>query len=81
MPKITTPTGDTFEETNPVALNYYRREDGYDVDDTDPAAFDPAEHSVAEVNDYLEGASEDEQQRVLDAEAAGKARKGILGED
>jgi len=84
MPLVTTPTGDTFDETNPVALAYYLREDGYTVEG-DPVdetgTFDPDEHTVDEVNTYLESASEDEQSRVLAAEEAGKARKGILGDE
>lgn len=43
--------------------------------------FDPSAASVAEVNDYLENADEAERTRVLTAEAAGKARKGIIGEE
>lgn len=45
-------------------------------------AFDPAGHTVAEVNDYLAGADGPERIRVLTAEAdeenGGKARTGIL---
>jgi len=45
------------------------------------AAFDPAEHSVAEVKEYLDSADEAERQRVLDAEASSeKPRKGLLKE-
>lgn len=44
-------------------------------------AFDPSEHSVAEVKEYLAGADEAERQRVLDAEASSeKPRKGLLKE-
>lgn len=41
-------------------------------------AFDPAEHTVAEVNAHLEKADADERARVLAAERDGQARKGIL---
>ena len=41
--------------------------------------FDPSEHTVDEVNAYLEEHPEDER-RVLRAERAGKARVGVLGE-
>lgn len=41
--------------------------------------FDPSEHTVAEVQDHLDAADDDERERVLAAEAAGKARKSILG--
>lgn len=43
--------------------------------------FNPSDANVAEVNDYLEGADEAERTRVLAAEAAGKARKSIIGEE
>jgi hypothetical protein len=39
--------------------------------------FDPAKHDARTVLAHLEGADEPEAVRVLDAEAAGKARKGI----
>ncbi len=41
------------------------------------ATFDPAEHSVAVVKEYLE-AHPEEKDAVLAAEADGKARKGLL---
>lgn len=44
-------------------------------------AYDPSEHSVAEVKEYLDGVDETERQRVLDAEASSdKPRKGLLKE-
>ncbi|MFL6138801.1 MAG: hypothetical protein ACJ74O_13510 [Frankiaceae bacterium] len=46
----------------------------------DPALFDPARYSVAEVQAYLESASDEERQRVIAAERAGQKRKTILGE-
>lgn len=42
--------------------------------------YDPGEHTVADVNEYLSTASAEEQTRVLDAEASGKARKGLVGD-
>lgn len=39
--------------------------------------FDPSKATVEEVITYLDGADDAERQRVLDAEAAGKGRKGI----
>lgn len=39
--------------------------------------FDPADHTVAEVNAYLAGADEAERARVLDAEQAGKDRQSV----
>lgn len=41
MPFVTTPDGDTFEETNPVALDYYRRDPDFTVRD-EPDADPPA---------------------------------------
>ena len=43
--------------------------------------FDPDEHTVDEVLAHLAKAEEDERERVLAAERAGKARKGVLGSD
>ncbi len=40
--------------------------------------FDPAEHTVDQVLEYVEKADDDEKARVLKAEKAGKARKGII---
>lgn len=44
---------------------------------TPGATFDPGEHDVKGVLAHLDGADEPETRRVLDAEAAGKNRKGI----
>ncbi len=42
--------------------------------------FDPSQHTVAEVNDYLDAGDDDtEKKRVLDAERAGQNRKGVAG--
>lgn len=50
------------------------------TDLTEPAGrFDPAEHTVAQVNDYLADVDETERDRVLAAEKAGKARTSIRG--
>ena len=43
------------------------------------AGFDPAEHTVDEVHDYLDEHPDDEK-RVMKAERAGKARVGIIGD-
>lgn len=48
------------------------------VEDT-AALFDPSQHTVSEVNEYLSAADSEEQARVMEMERAGKARKGILG--
>lgn len=50
-------------------------------EDTEPEvdAFDPSEHTAAEVNDYIE-ANPDEGDAVIEAERAGKNRKTITGD-
>lgn len=51
------------------------------ADATSPSsveAFDPSAHTVDEVIAHLETADEAERDRVLDAEGAGAARKGVL---
>jgi len=42
-------------------------------------AFDPSEHTVAEVEVYLAEVDAEERERVLALERAGKARKSLLG--
>lgn len=44
------------------------------------SSFNPSDHSLAEVKEYLRDADEDEKQRVIEAERADKGRKGIVGE-
>jgi len=44
-----------------------------------PAAFDPGEHTVAEVHDYL-AAHPDQLDAVVAAEKSGKARTSIVGD-
>jgi hypothetical protein len=43
--------------------------------------FDPSEHTVEEVKEYLDGADDAERERVLSAEADGKARKSLLPDE
>lgn len=66
-------TDDTAPIEGPV-------ERGAAAESADPAAapFQPAGHTVPEVLAYLADADEGERRRVLDAEAGGKARRGIL---
>lgn len=44
-------------------------------------AFDPGEHTVEEVQEYLENATDEERERVLAAEAEGKARKSLAADE
>lgn len=45
------------------------------------ADYDPTEHTVAEVKEYLDGADDAERQRVLDVEAnSDKPRAGLVKE-
>lgn len=43
--------------------------------------YDPADHTVEEVNDYLANADDAERERVLQAERDDKDRVGITGDD
>lgn len=47
----------------------------------DAKPFDPSAHHAPEVLAYLDGVDEDERARVLAAEAGGKKRKSILGDN
>lgn len=77
-------------DTHPAEMRYFRQA-GYSVeavDEPEPSAvqvgatgsepYDPATHDMPNVLAYLDGAGEVEARRVLEAEAAGKNRKGIL---
>jgi hypothetical protein len=58
-------------------------EDGEETEDEDSeedVAYDPSEHSVGEVNEYIE-AHPEQRDAVIEAERAGKARKGITGDE
>lgn len=65
----------TPSEANP---SIDKTEAGETPDGSTTEAYDPSEHSVDEVVAYLETADENEKERVLAAEAEGKARKGVL---
>lgn len=76
-------------EADPEATGEDSLEPDYSgVQGTEPGAgqeeadgkFDPSEHGVDDVRDYLDGCDEAERDRVLAAEREGKARKGILGD-
>jgi hypothetical protein len=55
-------------------------EDQVNADDASEYDFDPSQHTVAEVNEYLDACDDDaEKRRVLDAERAGQNRKGVAG--
>lgn len=45
------------------------------------STYDPSEHTVAEVNEYLDSADDAEQERIYAEEKAGKDRKGIVGDE
>lgn len=49
-------------------------------DNSEQEAYDPSQYSVPEVNDYLE-AHPEQRDAVIEAERAGKARKGITGDE
>lgn len=62
-------------ELNEGHRRYFRRR-GFTVEEV--AAYDPAAHTVTEVIEYLDSATDEERARVLAAEEAGEARKGVL---
>lgn len=47
------------------------------TEQTNEGTFDPADHTVAEVNEYLATADDAERQRVLDAEKDGQNRSSV----
>jgi hypothetical protein len=67
-------TGD--DESNIVMFAFTARP-ASTLGTTEPAGYDPGEHTVDEVKAYVE-AHPDERQAVLDAETAGKARSTLL---
>lgn len=83
------PEGDLDEDENQVPPGTTVNEDGQIVvnENADPGpdpeanpaeAYDPGDHSVGEVEEYLKTASDEEKARVIEAEQNGKQRKGIL---
>ena len=66
---------ETPGELNDGHRRYFRRR-GFTVEEV--AAYDPAAHNVTEVIEYLDSATDEERERVLAAEQAGEARKGVL---
>lgn len=53
---------------------------GEQKEPADDKPFDPAEHTIPQVMAYLKDADDEERARVLEIEAAGEKRKGILGD-
>jgi hypothetical protein len=47
-------------------------------DEPNAVQFDPSQASIAEIEDYLDGADDAEAERVFAAEKAGKNRKGVF---
>ncbi|GAA1138398.1 hypothetical protein [Nocardioides aquiterrae] len=80
-PGQTVPSWAKDQVTNPKAFEATDDEPTAAADettDTSESDYDPASDDVDGVNNYLANADEDEVQRVLAAEAAGKNRKGIV---
>jgi hypothetical protein len=83
-------TGERFEGVTGSLLGYYQGEantvGGLTIDGVAYPAkiaesdFDPAAHTVVEVQEHLASATPGEQARVLDAEADSKARVSLVGE-
>ena len=64
----------------PPLVQRYMERVGYEIEGENSEPFDPNKHAVDEVVAYLdsESTSDAEAERVLAAEAEGKARKGVL---
>ena len=73
-----TKTADVQEVSNVINENTDEDLSHPDAPEEQDNEFDPADHGVNEVRAYLEDATEEERQRVLDAERNGKARKTLL---
>jgi hypothetical protein len=75
---------ETYEPAEPTVMDPEAEPDDSEEEDeeraiTEEDLYDPSQHSVVEVNEYLDSdISEEERERVLAAEEAGKNRKGIL---
>lgn len=74
------------ETDDPNVVAYFARQ-GYTPihepqEGESAGVFNPADHTVEEVTAYLNGLNQDdpERERILAAEAAGKARKSITGD-
>ena len=69
----------TFDDPNREAVGLSPIWTGADETPPEPEgeAFDPGDHTVAEVHDYL-SANPDDQKRVVKAEKAGKNRASIV---
>lgn len=89
FPKILT-KGDARRTANTIEDQVRFQFDGFTLPAPEPtptaeppasagsAEYDPAEHTVAEVQDYLAAADDAERDRVLSAERGGKARSSLL---
>jgi hypothetical protein len=90
MPKISRAQGVSYDEATVAAASEQNEAlPGLEVgaeqpaeDQVDEDAYDPADYTVIEVNEYLAECQQDgnevEYERVLAAERTGKARSGIL---
>lgn len=79
------PAVHTEPGTDPDAANVYNvgqapAHDTFAKAEEPAKEFDPSKATVDEVLDYLDNADDEEVERVLAAEKAGKKRKGILDE-
>lgn len=73
------PTGEGYDnEGTPVAQSGLVA-GGDEVPEKDEPPFNPSELSVADVQALLEECSDEERERVIEAERADKNRKGIVG--
>lgn len=74
----TTPDAPAAEPVVPQDPSGVNDGDGTDLEPGEHGDYDPGAHSIAEVKAHLATADDAEKQRVLAAEEAGLARKGLL---
>jgi hypothetical protein len=72
---------EVFEVSDATFATHEWAESLFAVVDAPKRIFDPSSKTVEQVVAYLEKADDEEKQRVLAAERAGKARAGVLRED
>jgi hypothetical protein len=70
-------TGEKYRTSNTLEIQRLVNGFGYEVEEP---SFDPGEHDVKTVQEYIEDNPADAS-RVIEAERSGKARKTIVGED
>lgn len=76
-PPDTAPDGEEGDRSGDVGTEAAGGADS--GDSSSGEQFDPSQHTVEQVNSYLDTADEQEKERILQAERDGQARRGIVG--